>query len=567
MELTFIDLEQLTPSRRNVRKLGAKDVQDLTASIAALGLLHPLLVQPFEEGFEVIAGQRRYHALCALAENSTPDPVPCVVMQEGEDAKAIEASLAENLIRLPMDEIDQYKAFAALVKKGMDAADIAARFAITEQAVAQRLALGTLLPPILTLYRKEEIGAASLRILTMATKAQQKAWLSLYRDDPNSAPQGYRLKSWLFGGSEIKTDVALFDLETYSGAVIRDLFGSDSYFDDVELFWTQQNLAIAALKQSLEQEGWADVILLETGTRFAAWDYVDTALEDGGKVYIQVSHNGEVTVFKGQLSRKDIRKTKTTTENAKPELTKPAQNYIDLHRHAAVRADLLGHHSLALRLIAAHMLSSSGHWTIYADPQKAARDDIADSLSQNTGQQGFEAERSAMADLLGFGSGTLLASKDYQAGFTPRPTLCEAFEHLQTLSDSDILRLLTFLMAESLSATSPIIESLGATLGTEMEKHWSPDSTFFELIRDRATLNAMVRDYAGTQAAEEQLTATAKIQRTILTACLDGTRTPADPDWMPRYMGFPQGSYRVDTTTVETDDRIKDEPENQAKAA
>ncbi len=172
-----------------------------------------------------------------------------------------------------------------------------------------------------------------------------------------------------------------------------------------------------------------------------------------------------------------------------------------------------------------------------------------------------------MAELLGFGAGTLLENKDYQAGFTPRPTICEAFEHLQTLSDNDILRLLTFLMAESLSATSPIIDSLGATFGTEMAKHWSPDSTFFELIRDKATLNAMVRDYAGAQAAEEHLTATAKIHRTILTACLDGTRTAADPNWMPHYMAFPQGSYREDTTTAETDDRVQDEPENQAKAA
>ncbi len=172
-----------------------------------------------------------------------------------------------------------------------------------------------------------------------------------------------------------------------------------------------------------------------------------------------------------------------------------------------------------------------------------------------------------MAELLGFGAGTLLENKDYQAGFTPRPTICEAFEHLQTLSDNDILRLLTFLMAESLSATSPIIDGLGATLGTEMAKHWTPDSTFFELIRDKTTLNAMVRDYAGTQAAEEQLTATAKIQRTILTACLDGTRTPADPDWMPRYMAFPQGSYREDKTTVETGEGVRDAPENQAKAA
>ena len=38
-----------------------------------------------------------------------------------DNAKAIEASLAENIARLPMDEIDQYKAFAALVKEGNSA--------------------------------------------------------------------------------------------------------------------------------------------------------------------------------------------------------------------------------------------------------------------------------------------------------------------------------------------------------------------------------------------------------------------------------------------------------------
>ena len=53
--------------------------------------------------------------------------------------------------------------------------------------------------------------------------------------------------------------------------------------------------------------------------------------------------------------------------------------------------------------------------------------------------------------------------------------------------------------------------------------------------------------------AAEHITATAKTQRAILTACMDGTRKPADPNWLPRYMAFPQGSYREDAVAPGTE--------------
>ena len=179
MTLQHIELNELTVSPLNVRKYGAKDCADLVISIRALGLLQLLLVRAASDGFEVIAGQRRLNACRIIAEDGDIVPIPCLVMHEGDDAAAIEASLAENIERLPMDEIDQYKAFAKLVSEGRDAEDIAATFGITPRMVAQRLALGRLHAPILTAYRKEQIPARDIRTLTMASIAQQKSMVGV----------------------------------------------------------------------------------------------------------------------------------------------------------------------------------------------------------------------------------------------------------------------------------------------------------------------------------------------------------------------------------------------------
>lgn len=548
MTLQFIDIDALSVSSLNVRKYGAKDCADLVTSIRAIGLLQPLLVRETDQGFEVIAGQRRLNACRILAEeDGKSDPLPCLIMGERDDATAIEASLAENIERLPMDEVDQYKAFAKLAKEGRDTEDIAASFGITERMVHQRLALGRLYAPILTAYRKGDIHARDIRSLTMASPKQQKAWWALVKDEDANVPTGQRLKDWLFGGTHIPVANALFDVDASGLVVVTDLFGEDACFADARAFWPLQNEAIAERVDTYRQEGWADIVVMDIGAYFAGWDHCRTDKAQGGKVFITCTHQGEVAVHEGYLTRAEVKRREAANKGEappKPELTKPARNYVDLHRHAAVRSDLLAHQGLALRLIAAHMLAGSSLWRVEADPQRTAKPEIAESLAGNKGQQAFEAEREAISTLLGLPEAPSILY-DWYTG-EPRPDIDEVFGCLQELPDADILRILTCLMAESLSVDNPLTDDLGTLMGTDMRDHWQPDQTFFDLVRDKVVLNAMVGEWAGDSAAKEHVTATAKTQRGILISCMCGLRKPVTEDWRPRYMSFPEGSYRED---------------------
>src|SRR3546814_19925761 len=93
------------------------------------------------------------------------DLLPCAILEPGDDADAIEASLIENMARLDPDEVTQWESFVRLVKEGRKVEDIAATFGLPDLAVKRVLALGNLLPTIRTIYAKEEIenGRASCR--------------------------------------------------------------------------------------------------------------------------------------------------------------------------------------------------------------------------------------------------------------------------------------------------------------------------------------------------------------------------------------------------------------------
>ena len=397
MQLQHIDLGKLTESAANMRHAkAAPDVSDILPSVKARGILVPLLVRPQGDGerFEIVAGRRRYFAAKALAETcGAVEPLPCAVMQPGDDAAALEASLLENLARLDPDEMTQYETFVRMTKAGKSVADIAAIFGITELMVKRRLALGALLPKIREAYRQEEIDAETVRHLTMASKRQQRDWLKLFGEPGEYAPRGYRLKQWLFGGQQIATEVALFPLETYKGQTVADLFGERSYFADVDQFWTLQSAAIAAKRDALLAEGWVDVEVLETGQRFCSWEHEKTPKSESGRVYLTLSPGGEVEVHEGWLTAKEAkakRRAKTAKDApatdgkpVRPELTNSAQTYIELHRHAAVRHALLGQQGVALRLMVAHAIGGSALWQTRPDPQTARKDETAESLARS----------------------------------------------------------------------------------------------------------------------------------------------------------------------------------------
>src|SRR3546814_3019256 len=64
----------------------------------------------------------------------------------------------------------------------------------------------------------------------------------------------------------------------------------------------------------------------------------------------------------------------------------PLNAYIDLHRHAAVRADLLGHTGVALRGMAAHVIAGADLWRVDVEAQRAPKEDIAERSEEHTSE-------------------------------------------------------------------------------------------------------------------------------------------------------------------------------------
>jgi ParB family transcriptional regulator, chromosome partitioning protein len=549
MDLMHIPLSELSIAKTNVRHAVKKaDYEDLIPSIRQRGILQPLLVRKNGKGYEIVAGRRRYLAVQSLEKEGVEiEAIPCAIMAKGDDAAAVEASLIENIQRLPMDDMDQFEAFQRLLKEGRTIEEIANTFGVTEIMVKRRLAIANLAPKIRTAYRAEEIDGETLRALTLASKQQQKDWLLLFEDPEQHAPRGSNLKRWLLGGTQIPTTNAIFDITTYKGEIVSDLFGEESFFANPDTFWSLQNQAIAALKSSFETNGWNRVEVMEQNQRFNEWDYEKTGKKKGGAVYISVSNRGEVEAHEGYLTRAEVRKAEaraTGTSNPqaksdKQELTKPMQNYVELHRLAATRLELLNHPHIALCLVLAHMIVGSNLWSVKPEPMNAAKPEIGASVAANPATTAFEERRKELLSLCGF---------DEDRGELVRPngddySLASLFARLLKLPEDDVLRLLALAMAETLTCGTATAEATAMITSATLDD-WRPDDTFFDLLGGKDVVHAMLTDIASPAIADGNKGETTKVQKGIIKDFLHGTNGREHKmDWLPPYFQFPPKAY------------------------
>lgn len=550
MRIEHIPLDRLTVSKLNMRgNRKAPDVSDILPSIRKRGVLSPLFVRPSsEEGhYEIVAGKRRYHAsLEAAKDAATPPDLPCIVIGQGDDGEALEVSMIENMLRENPDQVTQWESYTRLVKEGRSVDDIAAMFALTETEVKRVLALGNLLPRIRAAFRDEEIDAATIRHLTLASKAQQKAWLALFEDPNAYAPRGHQLKAWLFGGASIPVRAALFDLASYEGQVVADLFDEDGYFADADAFWAAQNAEIEARKAHYLEEGWAGVEVIPPRQYFSSWQYAKAAKRKGGRVYIECRENGEVVFHEGYLTQKEVRRIVQGEEGEvlqrplRPEITGPMQVYIDLHRHAAVRAAMTAHPGVALRVMVAHAIAGSPLWTVRPEPQTARNDAVRASVAASLAETEFAEKRRAVFDMLGFAHEGQTVTGGNGDGFG----LAVVLSRLLALSDTAVMDVLAVVMGETLAAGSVAVELVGAGIGVDMARYWQADDAFFDLLRDREVLGRLVAEVAGEAVASANAGEKAKALKAIVRDHRDGANGRAKVEgWVPQWMRFPPAAY------------------------
>jgi ParB family chromosome partitioning protein len=264
-----IPLNKLKPSPANVRKTGADvGLEEFAASIAAHGLLQPLVVIPELNGegaesgsYLVTAGERRRKALCLLARQKRikkTEPIPCFVKEDGNPS---EISLAENVIRTSMHPADQFEAFQKLIADGgLGIEEIAARFSVTPAVVKQRLKLAAVSPKLMVRYREGELTLDQLMAFTLTDDhgRQEEVWEQL---SWNKGPDMIRKFLTQSHVSPSDRRVRFVGAETYEqagGVILRDLFVEDhgGYFTDSQLLDRLVLEKLEAVAEEVMREGW-----------------------------------------------------------------------------------------------------------------------------------------------------------------------------------------------------------------------------------------------------------------------------------------------------------------------
>lgn len=262
-DITHIPLSQLTVYEGNVRKTGVTDgLGELKASIAAHGLLQPLVVRKHGKKFAVVAGQRRLLALQALAADRTIGKdyeVRCTLIDAKADATEI--SLAENTVRLQMHPADQFEAFRQLHDAGAVPAEIAARFGVAESTVLKLLKLGRVSPKIINAYRAGELNLEQMQAFASSDDHEQQE--AVFEDINPEYTDADQIRDALTPEGDIPdTDkrVLYVGIDAYvkaGGNIRSDLFTETTFLLDLQLLNELAAKKLAKSGKKIRAEGWA----------------------------------------------------------------------------------------------------------------------------------------------------------------------------------------------------------------------------------------------------------------------------------------------------------------------
>lgn len=137
-----LPLASIRPNPRQPRKRFAEEsLKELADSIREKGLLQPLLVRPQGDGYELVAGERRYRAALMAGLQEVP-----AVVKDLTDREALELALVENLQREDLSPVEEARGYQALLEMGLTQEEVARRVGKARSTVANALRL-LQLPP------------------------------------------------------------------------------------------------------------------------------------------------------------------------------------------------------------------------------------------------------------------------------------------------------------------------------------------------------------------------------------------------------------------------------------
>jgi ParB family transcriptional regulator, chromosome partitioning protein len=163
-----IPVGDITPNPFQPRqRFDAQALDELKTSIAEYGVLVPIIVRRRGDGYELVAGERRWRACAALLRPSIP-----AIVRASDDRQTLEFAIVENLQREDLNPLEEAAGFQHLIDEyGLTQEDLARRLGKSRPSVANTLRLLGLADSIKAMLVDGRLSAGHARALLAAPES------------------------------------------------------------------------------------------------------------------------------------------------------------------------------------------------------------------------------------------------------------------------------------------------------------------------------------------------------------------------------------------------------------
>lgn len=174
-EETKVSIDKINPNPNQPRThFNETLLNELADSICENGVLQPLLVRKKGEGYEIIAGERRYQASKIAGLEELP-----VIVKEVDDQKMLELALIENLQRSDLNPIEEAKGYRQLIKaSGMTQEALSKAVSKSRSSITNSLRLLDLPEPVQQYLFDGRLTAGHARAILAVPYEEQRIKLA-----------------------------------------------------------------------------------------------------------------------------------------------------------------------------------------------------------------------------------------------------------------------------------------------------------------------------------------------------------------------------------------------------
>ncbi len=162
MRVLSLPMYKIRPNPNQPRKyFDSIGLEELAASIEEFGVIQPITVRKVFDGYEIVAGERRFRAV----ENLGMDTIPAIVINADEEKSALIA-LLENLQREDLCFFEIAEGYRKLInEQGMTQEELARKIGKSQSTIANKLRLLRLTPRVKRLVREYALTERHARAL------------------------------------------------------------------------------------------------------------------------------------------------------------------------------------------------------------------------------------------------------------------------------------------------------------------------------------------------------------------------------------------------------------------